>query len=235
MSNTKPDPLNAMQSALSVEDKASEVARHCSDKMAFDPGVRDILIEIHTVNDRFINHIYRLLTTGTATGRERVRIPLNMLSNYRLLMPSELVRSAYTTTLAKNMSLEAHKKWTCGNIVEELGIQHRSSSTIVSDPVRMENWMTHVDEHFNLCVNMESRNDAYWRGLAVLSLVLASDKALKANSSGIVSFIQWAGKHGDIADIVGTAMERKITDINLLRFILEEKSTLFVPLQSGSL
>jgi hypothetical protein len=216
---------------LSLEEKITEVTTVAFGSLD-PPSIKSIhenLRGIHTVDSGFIDLAHRLLTTGTTNGREEARLSFTLVSNYIGHGRTAKERRESLVNRVSVLAETMHEKWSCGNLLEEVG-EYRMFSLTLSG-MRHYNESVAVRES-PLAVN---RNDAYWRGLAVLSLVLGDKDTWDTRKEGLITFIEWAGHHHNASDIVRTGIDREITDLNKLRALIEDKAALSVPVQDGYL
>lgn len=216
---------------LSLEEKIARMTT-----FAFGPldqiatkSIHGNLMEIHATDSSFIDFAYRLLTTGTTNGREEARLSFTLVSNYSSHGRTAKERRESLVNRVSILAETMYEKWSCGNVLEEVG-EYRLFSFVLSG-------MRHYNEVIVVRGSPLARNrdDAYWRGLAVLSLVIGDDDTSDIRGEELTQFIEWAGHHHDISDIVRTATERKITGLSYLRELVADKSELAVPVQGGYL
>jgi hypothetical protein len=216
---------------LSTEEKVAEVTLVAFGSL--DPisakSIHENLMEIHAADPNFIDFARRMLTTGTVNGREEARLSFTLVSNYSGYGRTTKERRKSLINRVSVLTETMYEKWSCGNVLEEVGEYRRFSFTLSG--------MRHYNENIAATEGAAAtnRDDAYWRGLAVLSLVLGDDDARNSRIAGAVPFIAWAGNHHNASDIVRTAIDREITDFNRLREVIEAKSSLSVPVQDGYL
>lgn len=217
---------------LSLEDKITEVttiAFGLLDPVSAAESIYENLREIHTVDTDFIDFAHRLLTTGTVNGREEARLSFTLVSNYSGIGRTTKERRTSLVNRVSVLTEAMHEKWSCGNVLEESG-EYRQFSLALFGMRYQNDRLRAVGSEL-----AENRDDAYWRGLAVLSLIAGDDYMLDDQSNSVIPFIEWAGHHHNASDIVRTGIDREITDLNLLREVIEAKATLAVPVQGGYL
>jgi hypothetical protein len=216
---------------LSLEEKITEVTTVAFGSLD-PPSIKSIhenLRGIHTVDSGFIDLAHRLLTTGTTNGREEARLSFTLVSNYIGHGRTAKERRESLVNRVSVLAETMHEKWSCGNLLEEVG-EYRMFSFTLSG-MRHYNESVAVRES-SLAAN---RDDAYWRGLAVLSLVLGDNDPWDTRKEGLIPFIEWAGHYPNASDIARTGIDREITDLDKLRELIEAKSELSIPVQGGYL
>jgi hypothetical protein len=67
-------------------------------------------------------------------------------------------------------------------------------------------------------------NTEYWRGVTALKLSGAKNTMLVALDGEDMDFIEWAGKHDDIALVINTAMERRTINVETLKHVTDNDS-----------
>lgn len=186
------------------------------------------LREIHRVHPKFIDRAYRLLTTGTPTGREEARLAFTMVSGMSAVGQTIKERRESLFRQASATYDSMYLKWNCGNVVEEAGIIDRFSFTLLG-MIAYDNQLLKDDHELT-----KNRDDSYWHGLAVMASVLERyDEPLETSEAG--PFLQWVTTRPNASDIVNLSIDRGITNWRNLRDIVESKSELPVPVHSGYL
>ena len=105
--------------------------------------------------------------------------------------------------------------WTFGNVLHELGIfedkprfRHRFERMLKTD----------IDQ-YDKRLNPDKATDAYWRGVALLTIVREEIKITPydVGSHRIAKqFIKWSGEQKDLGLVYRTILERKTLDVEVL-------------------
>jgi hypothetical protein len=173
--------------------------------------------------------VHELLTTGTKTGQLMVKAAFRDDVSGIAGALSERGRDENWMDMCSwgtDITSAAMRGWSCGNVLEESGLEVTESLARATrngvykiDSTRMaqDGW-----ERFGL----SPTNTEYWRGVTALKLSGSKNTMLVALDGEDMDFIEWAGKHDDIALVISTAMERRTINVETLKHITDNDSVI---------
>lgn len=172
--------------------------------------------------------ITRLLSTGTHSGRERVKYLVRsalrgVQAQYKTSHLNLDWKLNCATALSPHLSAQIIRNWNISNVLEETEAPDAFGQTL-RDVGVSHDYFAWTDYSFK----GETVSDGYWRGLTALKLTgvefqSSPDRRARALARDEYSFheksfefIRFAGEHNDIQLVTRTAKERQTIDVATL-------------------
>jgi hypothetical protein len=172
--------------------------------------------------------ITRLLSTGTHSGRERIKyLVRSALRAVQVQHKTSHLNLDWklncATALSPHLSAQIIRNWNVSNVLEETEAPDEFGQTL-RDVGASHDYFAWTDYSFK----GETVSDEYWRGLTALKLTgvefqPAPDRRARARVRDEYSFheksfefIRFAGEHNDIRIVTQTAKERQTIDVSTL-------------------
>lgn len=193
--------------------------------------LHEIMDVIRQDDPTVLPFVHELLTTGTESGKKMARASFRDDISGIAGALSERNRDEDWMDMCSwgtDITSSTMRGWSCGNVLEDSGLElteslARATSNGVHriDSARMakDGW-----ERFGL----SPTNTEYWRGVTALKLSGSKNSLLVSVDDDDMDFIEWAGKHDDVALVISTAMERGTIKVETLKHVTENKSVLSV-------
>lgn len=180
------------------------------------------------IDDGLESLVSDLISTGTETGKHQVRELLEMAVD----AISDTQRSKdYKDTwehrcrhvLGDAMRVRMTCEWSAGNVAEEVG--HSAVSGVLSQDADY----AHHALQGGIADKVPSyeiptvTDRSYWRGMAALARCTDVDEEGEDFHKHGMKFVEWAGKRGDLREIISMSKERNTLDPDALQSLLEAK------------
>ena len=198
----------------------------------FDPRqVKECLKLLRKDNRAAVLLIKRLTHTGSATAREMVAAKLRSVFSEIEDARSHQETDEYWRYRCEHawspvLGRDLRGKWNVGNVIEETGGDH-DKDELASSVAQTAHTLSASE--YPMTINPDT--NAYWRGLAALSLskvFYRTDKNLRQRAQakarydydGIINeFVDWAGEHSDITSVIETAKKKRTIEVSRLQHV----------------
>lgn len=120
--------------------------------------------------------------------------------------------------------------WNTFNVMDEHGIEGNRYEIIhrITELGTMHNDLDPM-------MNPESMRNRFWRGAAAAAIGTEERNTERAQWGHIKEFVQWAGRHEDIAIVINTVKERRILHPEMLDQVIAEKAGISPAVREGVL
>lgn len=193
--------------------------------------LHEIMDVIRQDDPTVLPFVHELMTTGTETGRKMAKASFRDDISGIAGALSERNRDENWMDMCSwgtDITSSVMRSWSCGNVLEESGVdlteslaRATSNGVYKIDSTRMsqDGW-----ERFGL----SPTDTEYWRGVTALKLSGSKNTLLMTLDDDDMDFIEWAGKHDNIALVINTAMERRTSNVETLKNVTDNDSVISV-------